>query len=177
MGWQDDEGRREGWPAAVWADGRLSTGSTAGGALVAGPDLDGAQGVADGREAIGWRGVCECGWRGPLWRKAVGPDQADPATRRVYDSEPSRWGDPPPGVEDAIWAEWNGHLPPRSLAAVRAAALSFRQAENWLGQAIAKARAEGAGWDHIAVAAGITGQAAQQRWGRRADGASRRPTC
>ena len=170
MGWQDDQGQHEGWPAAVWADGRLSAGSCAAGALVTGPDLDGVAGVADGREAIGWRGACGCGWRGPLWRKVSDPAGHDLAARRVHDSEPSRWGDPPPGVEDAIWAEWDRHLPPRSLAAVRAAALSFRQAENWLGQAIAKARAEGAGWDQIAAAAETTRHAAQQRWGQRPGG-------
>ncbi|HUY52125.1 MAG TPA: glycosyltransferase family 4 protein [Streptosporangiaceae bacterium] len=107
MGWQDDDGRHEGRAAAEWADGRLSAGSCADGALINGPDLHGAEGVADGREAIGWRGVCECGWRGPLWRRVVGPAGAGPAARQVHDSEPSRWGDPPPGVEDAIWAEWN----------------------------------------------------------------------
>jgi hypothetical protein len=167
MGWQDDDGRHEGWAAAEWADGRLSAGSAAGGALVTGPDLDGADGVADGREAIGWRGVCECGWRGPLWRKVTGPAAADPAARRVHDSEPSRWGDPPPGVEDTIWREWNGHLPPRSLSAVRAAALSFSDARARLDQAFRQARAEGSTWDHIAAATATTSQDARRRWGQR----------
>jgi|GEM_PF-1603860 len=167
MGWQDDEGQHEGWPAAVWADGRLSAGSCAGGALVTGPDLDGEAGVADGREAVGWRGVCECGWRGPLWRRVSDPAGHDLAARQVHDGERSRWGDPPPGVEDAIWAEWHSHLPPRSLTAVRAAALSFSHARAQLGEAIRQARAEGGTWDQIAAATGTTSQDARPRWDQR----------
>ena len=56
--------------AAEFPDGRFSVGSEVGGVLVRflGPTRapDAGTGVADGRTAIGWRGVCTCGWQGPL---------------------------------------------------------------------------------------------------------------
>ncbi len=131
-----------------------------------GRDVDAGRGVLDGRTAIGWRGLCECGWRGPLWRKVTDAGQHDLAAHKVYDPALSEWGDPPSGIEDAIWREWHRHLPPKSLADVREAAGDVRKAQARLDEVARRARAEGCSWTAIGGAAGITCPAAQERWGK-----------
>ena len=94
MSWQTDDGLHEGWDAAEFPDGRFSVGSGDGGALVrfleprADVFDDGRQ-VVDGRTAIGWRGLCECGWRGPLWRKVTGPARRTPGPHEALPTTPS----------------------------------------------------------------------------------------
>ena len=96
MSYQTDDGLHEGWEAAEFPDGRFSVGSGNGGALVRflRPELDtdAEPGVLDGRTAIGWRGVCECGWRGPLWERVTDPMQHDLSARKVFDPAPSECG-------------------------------------------------------------------------------------
>lgn len=177
MSYQTDDGKHEGWDAAEFPDGRFSVGSGDGGTLVrfVGPDLDASdvladdlgRGVVDGRTAIGWRGLCECGWRGPLWRKVADTGQHDPAAHRIYDAAPSVYGDAPGGIEDAIYQEWRGHLPPQSLADVRAAAEDMRKAEDRLDDAVRRARQDGSSWADIGDAAGIARQSAHERWAKR----------
>jgi hypothetical protein len=177
MSYQTDDGLHEGWDAAEFPDGRFSVGSGDGGTLVrfVGPDLDAddvladdlGRGVLDGRTAIGWRGLCGCGWRGPLWRKVADTGQHDLAAYRVYDPAPSVYGDAPAGIEDAIYQEWLGHLPAPALIDVRAAAEDVRKAETRLDDAVARARADGSSWADIGDAAGITRQSAHERWSRR----------
>jgi hypothetical protein len=111
--------------------------------------------------------VCECGWRGPLWRKVTDPGQHDLAAHKVHDPSPSEWGDPPSGLEDEIWREWSGHLPPQSLADVREAAGDVHKAQDRLDEAVQRARADSCSWADIGDAAGITRQSAHERWGRR----------
>jgi hypothetical protein len=151
MGYQSDDGRHEGWAAADFGDGRFSVGSAGGGAMVRrfapGPLWDQHEGDAtvgvDGRGALGWLGLCECGWRGPMWRRVTGPEEHDPAGRRIYDSDPSVYGDAPAEVDDAIHREWLGHLPPASLVAVGEAAAELRAAQARLDEAIRVARRDG----------------------------------
>jgi hypothetical protein len=178
MSYQTDDGLHEGWDAAEFPDGRFSVGSQAGDAMVRflGPDLDVrdvlandlGRGVLNGRTAIGWRGVCTCGWRGPLWRRVTDADQHDWDGRKVYDPDPSERGDPPSGaIEEAIHREWLGHLPPPSLADVREAAEEVRKAQARLDEAAQRARAENSTWAEIGDAAGITRQSAHERWAKR----------
>jgi hypothetical protein len=171
MSYQTDDGLHEGWEAAEFPDGRFSVGTGPSGVLVRylRPDLDtGEPGVLDGRTAIGWRGVCECGWRGPLWERVTDPMEHDLSARKVFDPDPSAGDSVPSGViEDAIHREWLGHLPPTSLADVRAAAEDVRKAETRLDDAVARARADGSSWADIGEAAGITRQSAHERWSRR----------
>jgi hypothetical protein len=162
MGYQSDDGRHEGWAAADFGDGRFSVGAAGGGAMVRrfvpGPlrgqhEGEPSAGV-DGRTAIGWRGLCECGWRGALWRRVATPEEHDPDGHQVFDPDPSAYGDPPSfasgvdglrlvDVEDAIWREWMAHLPPSSLTAVREAAAELRAAQARLDEAILAARRDG----------------------------------
>ena len=122
--------------------------------------------MLDGRTAIGWRGVCTCGWRGPLWRKVTDPLQEDLTAHEVYDAEPSVYGDAPPSLEDAIWQEWHDHLPPRSLADVRDEAQGVRRAQARLDDAVRRARGDGCTWAAIGDAAGITRESAHERWSK-----------
>jgi hypothetical protein len=187
MGWQTDDGKHEGWDAAEFPDGRFAVGSENGGAMVRsigpGLDADAGRGVLDGRTAIGWRGLCTCGWRGHLWRKVTGDISNGPpqevldkmaargmrelTAHEAYDPDPSVYGDAPAGLEDEIWREWHGHLPPQSLADVREAALAVAGAQLQLDEAVRRARGDSCSWADIGDAAGITRQSAHERWGRR----------
>ena len=168
MGYVTDDGLHEGWDSAEFPDGRFSMGFGSGGTFVRrmGPtrDPDGGREVVDGRAAIGWRGLCECGWRGPLWAKVTAPDDEDRAAHKVYDPEPSEYADAPRWLEEAIHQEWRGHLPPQSLTDVRAAAEAVSRAQAELNDAVRRARGDGSSWAAIGEAAGITRQSAYERW-------------
>lgn len=171
MSYQTDDGLHEGWEAAEFPDGRFSVGPGDGGVLVRflRPDLetDAEPGVLDGRTAVGWRGVCTCGWRGQLWERVTDPVRHNPIARKVFDPVPSVYADVPAHVDDAIYREWLGHVPPRWLADVRAAAEDVRKTEARLNEAVQRARVEGSSWADIGEAAGITRQSAHERWARR----------
>ena len=176
MGYVTDDGQHEGWDAAEFPGGLFSVGSGTSANGVSGVlvrylrrELDtGEPGVLDGRTAIGWRGVCECGWRGLLWEKVTDPAVHDLAARKVFDPAPSIYGDVPAGfLEDAIYREWLGHLPSAALADVRAAAEDVRKAEARLDEAVRRARDGGDSWADIGDAAGMARQSAHERWSRR----------
>ncbi|MEV7011969.1 DUF6225 family protein [Streptosporangium sp. NPDC051022] len=168
MGWHMDgpsgEGH-EGWDATVFPGERISVGSGGGGALVRRPDGTLEEGV-DGRTAIGWRGACECGWRGPLWVRVHSPQEQNTTDRRIWWDDINRYGDTPADVEEAILAEWRGHLEPPALADVRAAARAADAATARLTAAVRAARAERRSWADIGSAVGITRQSAHERWAR-----------
>jgi hypothetical protein len=167
MSYQSDDGQHEGWEAAVFSGGRFSVGAEHEGVRVTRAIGDEAE-LIDGRTAIGWRGVCTCGWRGPLWERVTDPLEHDLAARKVFDPDPSEWADIPAGfLEDTIHHEWLRHLPPASLAEVRAAAEDVHKADYRLDEAVARARADGCSWADVGDAAGITRQSAHERWGRR----------
>ncbi len=172
MGWFTDysEGH-EGWAASVTPDGRLTASSTGKGMLVSGltgryeadtaqPDLE----VVPHGEITGWRGQCECGWQGEFWTRVASPEQADPGHRLAY-LPPETSGHAPEPVEDAICQEWEAHiLPLAGIAGVVTAAREFAQAGQRLDKTVAAAKAAGASWADIGRAAGITRQAAHERW-------------
>lgn len=181
MGWMTDDSEHEGWDAAEFPGDRYSTGTAGGGALVRrfppdpGPLRDQGEpekGV-DGREAIGWRGLCECGWRGPLWQRVATPAEHDPAERRIYHPGLDQYGDAPEDVTRAIRNEWSAHLEPETLTAVRRQAQEVAAAQARLTDAVRAARADGRSWADIGAAAGITRQAAHERWARVCDPAGR----
>ena len=171
MSYQTDDGLHEGWESAEFPDGRFSVGSGNGGTLVRflrpEQDTDAEPGVLDGRTAIGWRGVCECGWQGPLWERITEPAGHRLSARKVFDPDPSVYGDVPSAdVEEAIHREWLGHLPSPLLTVVHAAAEDVRKAEAQLTEAVQRARADGCSWADIGGAAGITRQSAHERWAK-----------
>ena len=176
MSWITDEGDHEGWAAAEFPDGRVSVGGNVGGVAVRTPEdaINGAYTTygadpetADGRTAIGWRGLCTCGWLGPLWRRVPAEAGADPVRRLVHWARPDEWAEAPEATEDAIRAEWKAHLPSPTLGEIKSAALAVRKATNELDDAVSRARLDGATWAAIGDAAGMSRQAANERWGRR----------
>lgn len=179
MGWQSEDGKHEGWEAAQFPGDRLSFGATGGrtgGAMVVRYDL--ATGrrveeydplnpiVVDGRDAVGWRGICECGWVGPLWQRVDSAEEHDLAARRIHapDVDDLQYGDAPEEVEEAIYWEWRAHLEPETLTAVREHAQAVSAAQGRLTIAVHEARQAGASWADIGTAAGISKQSAHERW-------------
>ncbi|MGW0590993.1 hypothetical protein [Streptosporangium sp. NPDC002607] len=82
MAWTNEDGIHEGWDAAEFDRDRFSVGSGGGGAwarqFAAGPgplQREGEPETVDGRTAIGWRSMCECGWRGQLWERVATPGE------------------------------------------------------------------------------------------------------
>lgn len=173
MSYQTDDGEHEGWEAAEFRGGWFSVGSNGAGAMVRrfgpGPlrgQHRGARETIDGREALGWRGLCECGWRGPLWERVQVPAEHDPASHKVYDPDPSPYGDAPAEVEDAIHREWTAHLEPETLISVRSMAQAVNDAQAQLTEAVREARRDGRSWADIGGAVGISRQSAHERWGQ-----------
>lgn len=129
MGWISNDYEHEGWATAVAPDGRMSASSTGEGMLVKGitghykpdkmlPDYE----VVPDSEIIGWRGACECGWRGELWEHVTSPAAADFSRRRDYLS-PDDFAHASSEVENAIHDEWKAHLAPLdAVAGMEAAA-------------------------------------------------------
>lgn len=176
MGWRSEDGTHAGWAATEFSGDRYAYGASGkpigqgGGALVRYRDPDTGhwerrQEVVDGRAALGWRGLCECGWRGPLWTRADEPELADLDVRRLHLPEPSPYGIPPEGIEDAIRAEWQAHLHPTdALTEVRIHAAAMAAAQVRLADAVRAARRTGSSWADIGNAAAITRQSAHERW-------------
>lgn len=172
MSWTNEDGEHEGWAAAEFPDGRVSTAQAADGLIVQTPEdavsaasLAGAD-VVNGRSAVGWRGLCSCGWRGPLHRRVPAASAADPARRLVYWASPTAWAEPAGSTSDAIHQEWKAHLPSPTIVGVKAAAAAARKADDALDEAVLRARLDGATWAAIGDAAGMTRQSANERWKR-----------
>lgn len=185
MTWATEDGKHEGFVSCVMRDGSLSVGSGGGpdgGAFVLTPPVDGDWAAAlaasgdtrtvDGRDAVGWRGVCGCGWLGPLWVRVHRVDQADAGQRRVlvYDPDPDRYGSEPPSLEEAVHVEWLDHLAPdEALNGVRIAAQAAGRALEDLDDAVRGARVLNLSWAAIGAAAGISRQSAHERWARKTE--------
>ncbi|GII89743.1 hypothetical protein Ssi03_77330 [Sphaerisporangium siamense] len=166
MGWGTIEGH-EGWGPAVFPDGRLSVGSSGGGAMVRGPDDRLEKGV-DGRTAIGWQAACECGWRGPLWRRVATAGEHAPDRHQVFVPDVDRYGDAAEELQAAMRAEWSGHAADARdpLEQVREQAREAGAAQARLTDAVHAARQAGHSWADIGQAVGITRQSAHERWAR-----------
>ncbi|MBF6393825.1 hypothetical protein IU443_28255 [Nocardia farcinica] len=166
-----DDGQHEGYVAWMFADGMY------GGHWSDGPV---ATNRADGTglpwaewqrrtdaEVTGWRPICEHGgrecWRGQFWTRVTAPGEHDPAQHRIYSEDAFLDEDD----NDLILREWEAHIAPlRGTADVRYAAAEVAEAEARLTAAVAAARKQGASWEAIGRAAGMTRQSAHERWAR-----------
>lgn len=173
MSRQDETGDHEGFVAHVFADGMYGSGWN-GSQPLANNTPDGAMlpyeqwqtRTAD--EIVGWRPICtsnrlrrEC-WHGNLWTRVRDQDEHDPAGRQLY--SPFVTG-PAEADEDRMMREWETHVAPmRGTADVRYAAKDVTDAELRLNQAVIAARQQGASWEAIGRAAGMTRQSAHERW-------------
>lgn len=172
MGWTSNDFKHEGWVAEIAPDGRLSGSSTGAGILFHGitgnyqpagefhPDEE----IVPHDLIMNWRGTCTCGWQGKLWQRVLTPEEADFASRREYC--PAGGGAyVSERVEDAVQDEWMIHIAPsEAILGVEAAAREYRQAGHRLDKTVAAAKAAGASWTDIGHAAGISRQAANERW-------------
>ncbi|MFF1254920.1 hypothetical protein ACFVYC_20830 [Pseudarthrobacter sp. NPDC058329] len=171
MGWVSSDNKHEGWVACVAPDGRLSSSSSGEGMLVKGvsgrykrdesmPDYE----IIPDREIIGWRGACDCGWQGELWKRVGSSAEADPAQHREYVSRDG-FADASQRLEEAVHDEWKAHIAPtEAILGVEAAAREYSQAGNRLNKTVAAAKAAGASWTDIGRAVGISRQSAHERW-------------
>lgn len=172
MTWSTDDGKHEGWAACVAPDGRLSFASNATGQLVHGVTgryqedhlTHDAEFVPDD-EIRSWRAACTCGWVGPLWSRVLSADLED-RPRRQFFVPLGDFADAPEALEDAIGDQWRDHATPvMAAAAVEAAARAYAAAGKDLTRAVAAARAHDVPWSEIGRAAGMSKQAAHERWG------------
>ncbi|MDR6639599.1 MULTISPECIES: hypothetical protein [Paenarthrobacter] len=172
MGWISNDYKHEGWVASVAPDGRLSSTSTREGMLFlgitgdypSGGDFAPDQDLIPDDKIMNWRGACECGWRGELWQRVLTPAEADFEARREY-LAPGEAAFVSSLVEDAVHEEWLAHIAPsEAILGVEAAAREHRQAGHRLDKTVAAAKAAGASWTDIGRAAGISRQAAHERW-------------
>lgn len=171
MTWDLGYGGHEGWAACVVPGGRLSVGSTGTGQLVHGVTgnypqdrLSPGTEIVPDDEVQGWRAACECGWRGSMWLRVRSEDLADFAEYRVFVPE-GEFANPPQALEDAIGDEWRDHCgPSKAVAAVEKAAAAYADAGKALARAVAAARALEVPWSVVGRAAGMSRQAAHERW-------------
>lgn len=180
MSWMTDDGEHEGWVARILDDGREAHGSTSRRrddgsveflelvAPVGGRWPEREEQVSSDR-VCRWVVSCTCGWRGSSWERVSELHEASEAERREWREWRPRGdvGDEPQHVEETAHTEWRRHLEPHEAAAAisRAAeAVALHQRE--LDAAVLDARRRGLSWEKIGGAAGISRQAAHERWGR-----------
>ncbi|MCT9626734.1 AsnC family protein [Pseudarthrobacter equi] len=120
--------------------------------------------VVPDAEMVGWRGACDCGWQGELWKRVASPADADFTRRRDYVALDG-FADASREVEDAIHEEWKAHIGPSdAILGVTAAAREYAQAGQRLDKTVSAAKAAGASWADIGRAVGISRQSAHERW-------------
>lgn len=147
MGWTHDTGYRpaydhEGYPASVLDDGTDTSTWTR----------------AIGERVTGWRAACECGWRGQFYPRAEWPTPTGVAPEAVDGFE----------TGGGTYAEWSAHLAAAlPELVVHDAARRLAAARDELERAVDTARAAGTSWSTIGDAAGMSRQAAHERWGGR----------
>lgn len=160
MGWTWDTGygpayAHEGYAAAVLDDGTVTGTHDA---------------LTNGR-FVGWRAACDCGWRGPGYWSRAEALATDPAYRASVERYPAAASIAPDSVEgdedgDGALGQWRAHLATAVPAlAVHDAAQRLTDAREQLDQAVRTARSSGTSWAAIGDAAGMTRQAAHERWG------------
>lgn len=182
MGWIPDDdalvGTHEGWAAYLAPDGRLSGTSGIAGFFVGRSDayadaatrLEGQ--VTPGGELdelipwpdlVGWQSACACGWSGVSWRRG----QTTPGRYGGFESDDAYLSDGRT-IDDAAHEAWQQeHITPLETAGmVRVAAARVAAARRDLDLAVAEARMQSpqASWAVIGRAAGMSRQAARERW-------------
>lgn len=171
MVWDMGDGVHEGSLCAVVPDGRTSLRLGGGVVLVSGvtglyqrhPDMPDHEIVPDD-EVSGWRAMCACGWRGPVWVRVSTSTRTDTSKRRAFvpflgDAVPSI------DVDDALRQEWKAHAGPASaLSELEAAARAVERAQERLDRGVRAARKAGVSWAGVGSAVGVTRQSAHTRW-------------
>ncbi|TWE07395.1 hypothetical protein [Rudaeicoccus suwonensis] len=109
-------------------------------------------------------------WMSPtVWRRVYSAAEEDLAQGRIYaslDDEGSVFIDDRDDLFELIRTEWRQHIEPEDHErSIRAALDGVTKAKQLLDLEVAAARASGLSWAEIGRVAGITRQAARDRWG------------
>jgi len=137
-------------------------------------------------EVIGWRVVCNCYAAGDvipskrwssqsIWTRVPSPVRHDPSAFRIYAADADVLdviaSDNVDSAGHTVW--WNEHISDIDAEAEISAALAaIRSAEEQLDRAVLRARSKKLSWARIGEAAGMSGQAAHERWSKQAREAS-----
>lgn len=107
-----------------------------------------------------------------VWRRVYSAGEQDLAQHRIYAPLDNPWsvdlmeraddGE----LEELLLAEWRAHIEPEDPArSIRAALDGVTKAKQLLDMEVAAAHAAGMSWADIGRVAGMTRQAARDRWG------------
>lgn len=119
-----------------------------------------------------WVGQAEH-WLSPtVWHRVYSPAEENLNQHRIYaalDDEYSVHIDErDDDLEELLIAEWHAHLQPEDhTRSIRTAVDAITTAQQALDLEVAAARSAGLSWADIGRAAGVTRQAARERWGTR----------
>ncbi|MBF6301652.1 hypothetical protein IU459_29540 [Nocardia amamiensis] len=176
MGRVTEDGRHEGVVVHIFADGWYGSGWSGGPTVTErgdGTELDVSEWqTRSWDEVVAFRAICtDCSdsryrrcWSGPEWTRVTTEAEQDAAHQRVY--APGPWG-LSEDAQDLIMRSWEQHIAPfRGTYPVELAAAEVTAAQARLTEAVRQARADGASWDAIGKAAGMSRQAAHERWAR-----------
>lgn len=113
-------------------------------------------------------------WISPIvWHRVYSPAEQDLDRRRIYASLDDKYSvdlmdrtEREEQLEELLLAEWRAHIEPEDHArSIRAALDGVTKAKQLLDMEVAAAHAAGMSWADIGRVAGMTRQAARDRWG------------
>lgn len=171
-----EDGRHEGYVEHVFSDGYSGTGWSEGGDPNCTHRPDGTRLPWDDQQTrtidqiVGWRATCDdsrssrhC-WTGPLWTRVLTEKDLDPAGREIF-HEAHQWL--LEETEDLVMEAWDAHVAPTAgTYEVELAAREVAEAQRRLTAAVVAARGQGASWEAVGRAAGMSRQSAHERWAR-----------
>lgn len=115
-----------------------------------------------GWDVIGWAATCSCGWTGETWKRVLDPAEADPKRRTVLGDE---FGNPTPELIEETRKEWWRHAGPETVQwSIMHQTRLIEKARAERDLAVQAARLYGVSWEKIGRKAGMSRQAAQERW-------------
>lgn len=127
-------------------------------------------------EVVGWRVMCNCYAAGAtmpterwfsqqLWTRVASPVRDDPSAFRIYATDDDILDVTNNDAAYEVW--WNEHINELdTTAAITAALQAIRTGQEQLDRAVARARQNRLSWAKIGAAAGMSAQAAHERWAK-----------
>lgn len=176
MGRVTGDGRHEGAVHHFFADGTYGASTEAAGPIAT--TAPGGALLAEWQthtwdDVVAFQAICvDCSnplngypqcWEGSTWITVAADADHDPANRRIRRPADGLSEE----IEDLILAEWEQHIRPlQGCYEVELAAEALSEAQRQLTAAVRSAREQGASWDAIGQAAGMTRQSAHERWAK-----------
>jgi hypothetical protein len=127
-------------------------------------------------DVIGWRVMCNCYGAGAtmpterwfsqqLWTRVASAVRHDPSAFRIYATDDDILDVTGDDAAYEVW--WNDHINELdATAAITGALQAIRTGQEQLDQAVARARQNRLSWAKIGAAAGMSAQAAHERWAK-----------